>query len=117
VGDRVILARGSVVLVALDPTIGREQAGTRPAVVVSSTSVGSQQRFQMVGVIPVTSRIGLSQLYPVLSPGTTGLRSPSTALVDQIRAVDPSRLIKLYGTTSGPELAAIDAALRQFLGL
>ena len=104
-------------MVALDPTRGREQAGTRPAVVVSSISVTSQQRFQMVGVIPVTSRLGLGRFYPVLSPGTTGLRSPSTALVDQIRAVDPSRLIKLYGAANGPELAALDTALRQFLGL
>ena len=113
----MILARGSVVLAAFDPTVGREQAGTRPAVVVSSTSVGSQQRFQMVALIPVTSRLGLSPLYPVLSPGSTGLRSASTVLVDQIRAVDPSRLIRLYGTASGPELAAVDAALRKFLGL
>lgn len=113
----MILARGSVVLVALDPTIGREQAGTRPALVVSAPSIGGQQRFHMVGVIPVTSRLGLGQLYPVLSPGPTGLRSPSTALVDQIRAVDPSRLIRLYGAADAAELATVDAALRKFLGL
>src|SRR5689334_7597103 len=70
-GDRMILARGSVVLVALDPTIGREHAGTRPAIVVSAPSIGGQQRFHMVGVIPVTTRLGLVQLYPVLSPGPT----------------------------------------------
>jgi mRNA interferase MazF len=113
----VILARGAIVLVSLDPTRGREQAGTRPAVVVTSIHVGPQQRFQMIGVVPVTSRLGLGRFYPVLSPGTTGLKSPSTALVDQIRAIDPSRLIKLFGTASGPEIAAVDAALRQFLGL
>lgn len=113
----MILARGAVVLVSLDPTRGREQAGIRPAVVVSSVHVGAQQRFQMIGVIPVTSRLGLGRFYPVLSPGTSGLRSPSTALVDQIRAVDPSRLVRLFGAASAPELAAVDAALRQFLGL
>lgn len=102
---------------ALDPTVGREHAGTRPAVVVSATDLGTRQRFQTIAVIPLTSRLGLSRLYPVLSPGSTGLRARSTVLVDQLRAVDPSRLIRLYGTASGAERADVDAALRTFLGL
>jgi mRNA interferase MazF len=113
----MILARGSVVLAAFDPTLGREQSGTRPALVVSAPDVRSQQRFHMVALVPVTSRLGLGRLYPVLSPGATGLRASSTALVDQIRAVDPSRLVKLYGAATAAELEAVDAALRAFLGL
>ena len=41
------LGRGSVVLVELDPTVGHEQQGVRPCVVVSDPDVISDQRFPL----------------------------------------------------------------------
>jgi mRNA-degrading endonuclease toxin of MazEF toxin-antitoxin module len=42
--------RGAVVVVGLDPTIGYEQNGVRPCVVVSDPDVIGDQRFRLVCV-------------------------------------------------------------------
>jgi mRNA interferase MazF len=38
------LVRGAVILVALDPTVGHEQRGTRPCIVTSNQAVNEDQR-------------------------------------------------------------------------
>lgn len=48
------LIRGIVVQVRLDPIEGHEQAGVRPAVVISDPSKMDLSRFPLVAVIPVT---------------------------------------------------------------
>jgi mRNA-degrading endonuclease toxin of MazEF toxin-antitoxin module len=50
----VRLERGTVVLLTLDPTVGHEQRGVRPCVVVSDPDVIADQRFPLVAVVPVT---------------------------------------------------------------
>lgn len=51
-------ARGSVVVVDLEPTLGREQRGTRPCVVVSDPLVVASQRFSMICDVPLTGTAG-----------------------------------------------------------
>jgi len=81
----VTLARGTVVLVELDPTVGHEQRGVRPCIAVSDPAVNADQRFPLIAVVPVTATSGVGALYPALSPGTSGLTKPSWALVDHLR--------------------------------
>jgi len=113
----VRLARGTVVLVRLDPTHGHEQRGTRPCVLVSDPEASEDQRFPMVCVIPLTGTRGEGALYPRISAGASGLRRDSYALVDQVRAVDKRRVTKIFGPVDPPDLEAIDEGLRLFLGL
>jgi mRNA interferase MazF len=113
----VRLERGTVVKVALDPTLGHEQRGARPCVVVSDPAVSEDQRYPMLCVVPLTGTPGVGALYPDLAPGESGLRRPSTALVDQLRAVDKRRVVEIFGVVGADELAAIDDALCLFLGL
>ena len=95
------LARGSVVLVDLEPTQGHEQQGTRPCVVV-----------------PLTGTPAQGALYPSLAAGaSSGLTKPSTALVDQLRSIDKQRIRRRYGCVSTAELEAIDSGLCLYLGL
>ena len=63
------LGRGAVVVVELDPTVGHEQHGVRPCVLVSDPEVISDQRFPLVCVVPVTGNAGEGLLYPPLAPG------------------------------------------------
>lgn len=111
------LERGSLILVALDPVLGHEQRGMRPCVVVSSPAVASNQRYPLLGVIPVTGTPGEGALYPTLEPGASGLRKRSWALIDQVRAIDKRRVRKVFGQLPTEELARIDDGLRLFLGL
>ena len=116
-GARVRLGRGAVVLVALDPTIGHEQRGVRPCIVVSDPEVISDQRFPLVCVVPVTGTPGEGVLYPPLAPGRSGLAKESFALVDQLRSIDKRRIRRVFGELPQGEIVTIDEALALFLGL
>ena len=113
----MILSRGSVVLVELDPTVGTEQRGVRPCVVVSDPVVNQDQRFPVLCVVPLTGTLGVGALYPQLSPTGSGLTKVSCALVDHLRSIDKRRIRRVYGVLPPNELAALDEALRLFLGL
>jgi mRNA interferase MazF len=113
----VTLDRGTLILVDLEPTLGHEQQGTRPCVVVSDAAVNSSQRFSLIAVVPVTGTPASGALYPSLAPGPSGLTKPSTALVDQLRSIDKQRIRKRYGQVSPQELEAIDSGLCLYLGL
>lgn len=109
--------RGAILQVDFDPTLGHEQRGLRPAVLVSDPAVIGHQRFPLLCVVPVTSTEGQGALYPKLKPGANGLQKVSFAMVDQLRSVDKQRVRRVYGKLSDKELAAIDDGLRLYLAL
>jgi mRNA interferase MazF len=109
--------RGTVVLVELDPTVGHEQRGVRPCIVVSDPMVNAEQRFPLIAVVPVTGTPGAGALYPALRPGASGLVKESSALIDHLRAIDKRRIRRIFGHVSATELTAIDQGLELFLGL
>ena len=116
-GAGVTLDRGTVVLVELDPTVGHEQRGVRPCIAVSDPAVNADQRFPLIAVVPVTGTPGEGALYPVLSPGTSGLTRLSYALIDHLRSIDKRRIRRVFGQVTSGELAGIDQGLDLFLGL
>jgi mRNA interferase MazF len=113
----VRLGRGAVVMVQLDPTVGHEQHGLRPCVVVSDPDVISDQRFPLLCVVPVSGAPGEGLLYPPLAPGQSGLAKKSFALIDHLRSIDKRRIRRVFGELAREELTAIDEGLAIFLGL
>lgn len=111
------IGRGTVVVVDLDPTLGHEQRGVRPCVVVSDPDVIADQRFPLLCVVPITGTPGEGLLYPPLAPGGSGLGRTSFALIDQIRSIDKRRVRRVFGELAKQELASIDEGLAVFLGL
>ena len=109
--------RGAVVVVELNPTVGHEQRGLRPCIVVSDPDVISDQRFPLVCVVPVTGTPGEGLLYPALAPGPSGLAKRSFALIDQLRSIDKRRIRSVYGELPPGEISAINEGLAVFLGL
>ena len=110
------LDRGTVILLDLDPTVGQEQRGVRPCVVVSDPEVVADQRFPLLCVVPVTGTPGDGALYPPLGPGHGGLTKMSYALIDHLRSVDKRRVRRAFGQLAPGELGAIDDGLALFLG-
>lgn len=86
--------RGQVYLVVLDPSRGREIKKTRPCVVVSPDELNAHM--QTCIVAPLTTG---SHSYPFrvacLFQGKTG-----HVVLDQIRTIDRSRLVKSLGRLS-----------------
>jgi mRNA interferase MazF len=108
---------GDVWLVNLDPVIGSEQAGRRPAVIVSGPLHLSLPH-AVVFVVPVTSRDrGLRHQIPLASQASGLSKLPSFTRPEDARAVAYERLERRIGTVTPAELAAIRRILRAFLDL
>jgi mRNA interferase MazF len=101
------VVRGEVWLAALDPTIGSEIQKTGPCLVVSPPEMND--RLPAVTAAPMTtgSRSAPSRI-PVLFQRKAGF-----ILLEQIRAVDKSRLIRRLGTVSAATLSTTLATLRE----
>jgi mRNA interferase MazF len=86
--------RFDVFLVALDPTIGHEIKKTRPCIVISPDEMNDH--IGTVIIAPMTTR---GRDYPTRVPcafqGVEGL-----VVLDQIRTVDKTRLVKRLGRLS-----------------
>lgn len=87
----MVVERFSVYLVALDPTVGSEVAKKRPCVVVSPDEM--HQNIRTVIIAPMTSE---RKRYPTRVPCRFAGKS-GEIMLDQIRTVDQSRLIKRVG--------------------
>jgi mRNA interferase MazF len=98
--------------VDLSPTIGAEQGGRRPAVVVSSPFFAAFPTAMAI-VVPLTSRDrSLPHHVPVTSK-ESGLRRASWARTDDLRAISEHRLTgKPLGAVTEEEAAEIRAWLR-----
>lgn len=113
---------GDVIKVSLPQqnSQGIEQEGFRRAVVVGLPSTLGSLRFPILVVVPFTSnKSGYDwaranpSAYPLYPAGTAGLKEDSIALVDQVRALDPSRIGRRVGSLTSEQFAPIDSALRR----
>jgi mRNA interferase MazF len=109
--------RGEIYLAALDPTIGREIAKTRPVVIVSNNI--NNQFAGTVTVLPITSK-NLEKIYPFevkLPIGSGNLPKNSKIKADQIRTIDKKRLVKRLGMLPSEDMEQINTAMKLHLGL
>jgi mRNA interferase MazF len=79
---RYVPERGDLIWLDFDPQAGHEQAGRRPALVLSPKNY--HRRSSLALVCPITSRI---KGYPFEVP-VAGLNKPSAVLADQLRSLD-----------------------------
>ena len=110
----------AVYLAALDPTVGSEQAGRRPVLVISRERLN--QLLPVINVVPLTSRNSPQRtIYPnevLLAAGITGLTVSSIVLCYQIRTLDKRRLERRIGVLDDPAVrTAVAEALRLQLDL
>jgi len=101
------LKRGEIWLVQLDPTIGSEIRKTRPCVVVSPPEMHDHLRTAIVAPMTTGSFSALFRI-PVRHAGKKGL-----ILLDQIRSVDKTRMLKHVGVLSPSTLSIVLARLTE----
>lgn len=107
---------GEIWLAELDPTVGHEQGGRRPVVVVSSDGLNALP-INMIMVVPLTSHDRGLVTQPRVANELSGLSRASFARPEDLRAVDARRLRRRLGQVSADELAEIRKVLRYFLDL
>jgi mRNA interferase MazF len=87
----MVVSRFDVYLIRLDPTEGREIRKTRPCLIISPDEMN--QHIDTVIIAPMTTK---SRPYPTRVPVRFKGKSGQIVL-DQIRTVDKSRLVKRMG--------------------
>lgn len=101
------ISRFDVYLVNLDPTLGSEIKKTRPCLVVSPDEMNHHVR--TVIIAPLTTA---GQAYPTRVPCRFKGKKGQVVL-DQIRTVDQSRLVKRLGRLDAGTAAAVLDVLQE----
>lgn len=83
-------------MVDLNPTLGREQAGYRPAVIVSADRFNHGPA-DLVIVVPVTTTDRKQPIHVRIEPPDGGLDRVSFAMCEAVRSVSKQRLAKYCG--------------------
>lgn len=102
-----MVKRGDVWLAALDPTVGSEIRKTRPCLVVSPPEMHDFLRTALVAPMTTGSRPAPFRI-AVKFDGKSGL-----ILLDQMRALDKTRLVKRLGKVKQETMSATLSTLQE----
>lgn len=109
-------SRGDVWQVDLSPTRGREQAGSRPAMILSVDKFNHGPA-DLVIVIPIT-KVNKSIPTHVFIPGAeAGLDIDSFVKCEDIRSISKQRLVRYRGAAPRARIEQIEMILTVLLGL
>ena len=109
------MTKGDVWLVEMPETVGHEQYGTRPAVILAEINY-----YLIVVLVPITKNMNTASApftITIQPSRSNGLMVPSVALSMQIRAVDRKRLIRQLGVLDSADLDKLNVQLKQMLQL
>lgn len=109
--------RGDVYLVSFDPTVGAEIRKTRPALIIQNDVANRYGAITIVAAI--TSRRD-DDLFPsevAVRAREGGLPHDSMVLLNQIRSIDKTRLVRRMGRLRPETMIHVDRALMISLGL
>ncbi|HOJ82886.1 MAG TPA: type II toxin-antitoxin system PemK/MazF family toxin [Acetomicrobium flavidum] len=109
-------SRGEIWLVDLNPVCGHEQAGRRPALVVSVDGFNHGPA-GLVIVIPITTKDKGIPLHVGVFPPEGGLNEQSFIKCEDVRSVAKERLVRCLGRVEEGTLAEVEDRLRILLGL
>jgi len=111
------ILRGDVVLANLEPVIGSEQGSIRPVLIIQNDI--SNEYSPTTIIAPITSRVYTKE-FPTnvyVSKQDSKLDKDSTILLNQIRTIDKSRIIKKLTKLDNTIMNKVDMAIKVSLGL
>lgn len=111
-----VVRRGDIFYADLGETVGSEQGGTRPVMVIQN-NVGNIYSPTVI-VAAITSKIKKEYMPTHITIGAQfGLAVPSSVLFEQIRTIDRQRLREYVGTVDSRTMAMLDRSLAISIGL
>src|SRR3989344_282268 len=109
--------RGEIVLANLEPVKGSEQGGIRPVLIIQN-DIGNKYSTTTI-IAPITSSI-MKQEYPtnvLIKKEESKLNKDSTILLNQIKTIDKSRIIKKISLIDNFTMNKVDRAIKISLGI
>lgn len=111
------IRRGDIVLVNFEPVMGSEQGGIRPAVIIQNDVFNTYSPITIIAAMTskITSKKYLTSVF--VSKQDSKLEKDSTILLNQIRAIDKSRIMKKMSSLDSFTMSKVNKALKISLGL
>ncbi len=110
------IRRGEIYYANLAPTIGSEQGGIRPVLVIQN-NMGNLHSPTIIAAV-VTGRLKCRYLPThILLDSACGLPKNSMVMLEQLRTLDKRRFLKYVGHLDMDKMDEIDAALWISIGL
>jgi mRNA interferase MazF len=111
-----IATRGEIWTVDFSPTVGHEQAGRRPALVISVDEL-NQSPAELVIVSPLTTRVKGIRSHVQVRKGEGGVKKASYIKCEDVRSVSTQRLGRRLGIVSNQTMDAVEDVVRILIGL
>ena len=108
--------RGEVWDVNLDPVLGHEQGGKRPALVVSVNEF-NQGPSGLVTVVSIPSRDRGVRSRVAIEAGEAGLKTRSFAMSEALRSISLERMTRRRGMVSPETMEKGEYCMRVILGI
>jgi mRNA interferase MazF len=105
----MVINQYEIYLIGLDPTKGHELQKTRPCLVISPNEMN-----KTIGTIIIAPMTTKSHNYPT-RVGLEFQGKKGWIVLDQIRTVDKSRMIKKLGVIKSKEIQKVKEILREML--
>lgn len=110
------ILRGDIYLADLGMTIGSEQGGIRPIIIIQN-NIGNHFSPTTI-VTPITTKLSKASLPTHISLAKqNGITCRSIVMLEQIRVIDKSKLIRKVGCISHEEMQFLNKALKISIGL
>ena len=113
----VDIKRGDIILVDLEPVKGSEQGGIRPCLIIQNDKGNKYSPLTIIA--PLTSK-DFTKEFPTnvfVSREESGLDKDSTILLNQIKTIDKSRIMKKISSLNSFLMNKVDLAIKISLGL
>ena len=112
-----MIKRGDVYWADLQPTVGSEQGGVRPVMILQNDK--GNYFSSTVIIAPMTAKTGKHNLpiHVTVYAGEAGIGRTSMVLLEQIFTIDKERIQRLLGQTTPGEMYQINEALMNSLDL
>ena len=109
-------ARGEIWTVDLSPTRGREQSGTRPALVLSADAVNAGPA-ELAVVLPLTTKAKGIPFHIEIRPPEGGISDTRYIKCEDIRSISKERLKDRWGAVRNETLSQVEDRLKILLDL
>lgn len=109
--------RGDVVWVDFGDTVGSEQGGIRPAVVIQNEKGNQHSPCLIVAIMTSRDKKPMITHVSVNPSIETGLKKPTITMMEQVRTIDKSRILGWSGKLGERMMECIDKAIVASLGL
>ena len=113
----VKISRGEIFLVNLEPIKGREQGGVRPVLIIQNDISNEYSPLTIGAAITSTIKSTKFVTNVFIPKNQTGLDKDSIVLLNQIKTIDKSRIIKRIGSINKELMKDVDRALKISLDL